>query len=61
MEEWTSDGVVSMADVTNRWFLGGAGVFDVFWVKSQRTMSSISSLMLTSKISSITSVMVESF
>ena len=61
MEEWTSDGVVSMADVTNRWFLGGARVFDVFWVKSQRSMSSISSLTLTSKISSITSVMVESF
>ena len=53
VEEWTSSGVFK------RWFLGGAGLSDVSLLKSQRSMSSISPLALTSKISSITSVMVE--
>ena len=43
----------------NRWFLGCVGVSDVSLMKSQRSMSSISPLTLTSKISSITSVIVE--
>ena len=43
----------------NRWFLEGAGVSDLSLVKSQASMPSISLLALTSKISSITSVMVE--
>ena len=40
-------------------FLEVAGVSDMCLVKSERSMSSISPLLLTLKISSITSVMVE--
>ena len=58
VKEWTSGGVVSMVDVTDG-FLGGAGVVDVSWLKSQMFMSSISLLALTSNISFITFVMVE--
>ena len=39
--------------------LVGAGVGDASWVMSQRSMSSISSFALTSKISSITFVIVK--
>ena len=60
MEEWTSCGVVSMEDVIGGFFLGeGAVVGDVSSVKLQRFMSSISSLALTSKISSITFLILE--
>lgn len=50
--------VVSMANVTDG-FLGVVGVGDVSWMKSQMFMSSISSLAMTLKISSIAFVMVE--
>ena len=60
MKEWSSGGVVNMVDVTAS-FLGVAGAGDESLMKSQMSMSSISSLTLTSKISSITFVMVEGF
>ena len=60
MKEWSSCGVVNMVDVTAS-FLGVAGAGDESLMKSQMSMSSISSLTLTSKISSITFVMVEGF
>ena len=50
--------MVSIVDVAGS-FLSGARVGDVFWVKSQMSMSSISSLVLTSKISSTTLVLAE--
>ena len=52
VEEWTSS-EVNMVDVT------GAKADDVFWVKSRRSIIASPSLTLTSKISYITSVMVE--
>ena len=58
VKERTSGEAVSMVDVTDG-FLGGPGVVDVSWVKSQMFISSISSLALTSNISFITFVMVE--
>ena len=60
MKEWSSGGVVNMVDVTAS-FLGVAGAGDESLMKSQMSMSSISSLTLISKISSITFVMVEGF
>ena len=60
MKEWSSGGVVNVVDVTVS-FLGVAGAGDESLVKSQMSMPSISSLTLTSKISSITFVMVEGF
>ena len=47
-----------MVDITGG-FLGVVGIDDVSCVKSQISISSMSSLALTSKISSITFVMVE--
>ena len=47
-----------MVNVTGS-VLVGAGVGGVSWVMSQRSMSSISSFALTSKISSITFVIVK--
>ena len=58
VKEWTSGGVASMVDITGG-FLGVVGIDDVSCVKSQISVSSMSSLALTSKISSITFVMVE--
>ena len=49
---------VNMVNVTGG-VLVGAGVGGVSWVMSQRSMSSISSFALTSKISSITFVIVK--
>ena len=50
--------MVSIVNVTGS-FLRGPVVCEVSWVKSQMSMSSISLLELTSKISSITFVMME--
>ena len=50
--------MVRIVHVTGN-FWRGAGVDDVSWVKSQMSMSSIFSMELTSKISSVTFVMVE--
>ena len=58
VKEWTSGGVASMVDTTGG-FLGVVVIDDVSCVKSQISISSMSSLALTSKISSITFVMVE--
>ena len=65
MKEWTSGRVVNMVDVTGEGvFLGkegDAGVGEVSWVKSERSMLLISllALALISKISSIAFVIVE--
>ena len=60
VKEWTSGGLVSMVDVTGG-FLEGAAVSDVSWIKSQMSISSISSLALASKISFIPFAMVKTF
>ena len=52
------NGLVRIVHVAGN-FWRGAGVDDVSWVKLQMSMSSIFSMELTSKISSITFVMVE--
>ena len=65
MKEWTSVRVVNMVDVTGEGvFLekeGDAGVGEVSWVKSERSMLLISllALALISKISSIAFVIAE--
>ena len=65
MKEWTSGRVVNMVDVTGGGvFLekgGDAGVGEVSWVKSERSMLLISllALALISKISSIAFVIAE--
>lgn len=46
--EWTSGRIVDMVDII-ACFFGSAGVVDVSWVKLSNSMSSMYSLVLTSK------------